>query len=78
MNPVIQLINDHHLTPAEIAADWGCTDTFVSHVRNGSKPLPLVKAIRTFRARKIKIGPLVGKTPAEIAALASVLDPKAA
>lgn len=75
MNPVTHLIEVHDLTPAQIAADWGCTDTFVSHVKNGNKPLPLVKALRTFRARRIKIGPLVGKSTADIKALEAVLDP---
>jgi plasmid maintenance system antidote protein VapI len=50
----------------EIAADLGCDPSMVSHVVAGNKPLSRRMAIKLFRERGVRIGPLVNATDEEI------------
>lgn len=55
---------------SDIAADMGCDPSFVSHIRSGNKPLPTGAAIKLWRARGVKVGPIAAATDEEIAVLA--------
>ena len=55
---------------SDLAADLGCDPSFVSHIRSGAKPLPTSAAIRLYRVRGVKLGPISNATDEEIEVLA--------
>jgi hypothetical protein len=52
--------------PSELAKEAGISVPFASQVISGIKPLPRSLAIRIFRWRGVKLGPIANATDEEI------------
>lgn len=68
----------HKNTDAEIAARLGVTRSYISFIRTEARSPSLALALRIFRELGLKLGPLVGASKAEIAALSRVHSRRAA
>lgn len=55
-----------HVRPKDFADATGVTNGFASLVLRGTKPMPIRLAIKFFRQRDIKLGPIAHATDEEI------------
>ena len=63
--------------PTELADAVRCSVPFASQVISGAKPLPRAMAIKIYRWKKIKLGPIANATDEQIKTL-ELFEAKAA
>ena len=65
-----ELLSQPGITAASIARDVGCHRSYITRAAAGDRPLSTQAAIKIWRARGIKVGPIDGATDAEVETLA--------
>lgn len=64
-----ELLNQPGITAAALARDVGCHRSYITRAAAGDRTLSTAAAIKIWRARKVKVGPIADATAAEIKAL---------
>lgn len=65
-----EFLTQEKLTDADLAADLGCDRSYVTHLKNGTKPLGRGTAVKIWAARKVKLGPVADLSDADLKVLA--------
>lgn len=59
-----------NLSAADLARDLGCGRAYVTHLKNGTKPLGRGTAVKIWAKRKVKLDPIAHLSDADLKVLA--------